>query len=309
MTGGNGGAWLIQQARREERRRQRDWQKRRQKSRARNLAKRRARATQGAFQPQREDFPCEFLCADCGCLLGEPTPRCPSCRSESILDLADVEVASRLRELEEPDTEAHETALTSWLGAGAGAAALGTAAALLLHPLAGLASLAAFPLLLTQLLPKLQTRQLQSGLVPTRWRLPAAPQQGQIVGPQIVVGRARGAERMQAPISGASCIAWRVTVADAGAERRQRTFLDECRTGDVGINGHQLAAGSYLLDATANATSQDADGVSHYLRTRGLFAASRQFRVREAVLREGEWVELCGGHAPTVRRPLPVVRG
>lgn len=307
MAGGSDTASLVQQARREERRRERKWQNRRQKSRARNIAKRRARTADDAFEPQREGFACEFLCADCGYLLGESAPRCPSCKSEDILDLGDVEVATRLRELEEARRSSRGP-LVSGLVSGATGLLLAAVAGVIVHPGLGLLLALALPATLIQLLPPPYAGQLQAGLVPKRWRLPSGLHAGNANGTPVAAGHARGAELLTAPVTATSCIAWRVVVFFCGPDRQPEEVVDECRGGAVVVDNSLLSEDSYLLDRSGPLTAGDQAAAQRYLRSRGLFGADGEFRIHESILREGEWVELCGGDPPLVRRAVPAVR-
>ncbi|MFT6397618.1 MAG: hypothetical protein ACJAYU_002372 [Bradymonadia bacterium] len=306
MAGGSGAAQLIKRTRRQERRGDRDGSKRRQKSRARSIAKNRARAADDPLQNRREEFACEFLCADCGYLLGEPAPRCPSCKSEDILDLGDVEVAARFRELEEAGRAARVPRGT-WVAGGA-AALVGAAAAALVHPLFGLGLLIGLPAALSQLLPRLYWSQLKSGLVPSRWRLPAMAQIADTTPARpTTADHARGAELLVSPVTNTPCIAWRVSVFVLRRDRAPELVLDENRAGALNVGGHTLHADSYLVDQTTAAIATDLAPAQPYLRTRGLFTSDEDFSLYEAVLREGEWVELCEGNPSLIRRTMPAL--
>lgn len=298
--------------RRDERRRQREWQGRRTKSRARHLAKAR-RGRDEVRDPIREDFACEFLCAECGYLMRERQPRCPSCKGDGVWDLTDTETAERLRALEE-DSRSEvpvEVRAGSWVFSiltGLGVAA-GTA--LLIDPFAALVLLFAVPLGLGVSIPRgaaLLWRRAGVRALPSRWRLPSGPAAPARPGHVVAAGLAGPTERLKSPITQTPCIAWRVVVDFdiPGDARPRERVIDECESGDATAGDHHLPANSYLFEATSTRLGGDRHAIHRYLRTRGLFASDGDFGVYESVLREGEFVEVCGAGPALVRRPVPV---
>ena len=315
MPGGSGGAYIIQQIRRDERRRERAWQGRRKKSRARSLAKLRGRAA-APEGISREEFPCEFLCSECGYLMREVAPHCPSCKSDGVWDLANTELAARLRELEEQSRSdiPIEVKAGSWAFSGIAGIGAAIGAAILLDPLVGLLALIAVPVGLGVSIPRgtaLVWKRLRGRVLPSRWRLPGGPDAGSASGPVAASGTVCAAETLVSPISKTPCVAWRVVVDfDApGDARPQELVVDECEGGALRVDGQTAAADSYVLEATSARIPDDYEPARHYLRTRGLFGNDGHFQIYEAVLREGEFVELCASEPPLIRRPVPTTLG
>jgi hypothetical protein len=98
-------------------------------------SKRRARQPRGgggsaAYEPERTDFPCVFLCMTCGYFVDDPDPddegaapdhACPSCETTSWVDLAVEPTAAMVRDLEEEERHRAPDFIKHWiLGACAG---------------------------------------------------------------------------------------------------------------------------------------------------------------------------------------------
>ena len=313
MAGGSSGVYIIQQIRRDERRRQRAWQDRRTKSRSRSLAKHRTRKGAPAAAP-REAFACEYLCSECGYLMREQEPHCPSCKSDGVWDLGNTELAVRLRELEEQSRSNIPIEVRAGSYAFSGVAGVGAAigAAVLLDPLAGLLALIAVPVGLAVSIPRgtaLLWKRLRGRVLPSRWRLPGGPAAGSATGPALATGTVCAAETLVSPISKSPCVAWRVVVNfDAPGDAAPRELVvDECEGGAFSVDGQTVEANSYVLDSSSARILDQYEPARHYLRTRGLFGADGEFHIFESVLREGEFIELCGSEPPLVRRPVPAV--
>ena len=262
-----------------------------------------------------EDFACQFLCAECGYLMPERAPRCPSCKGEGVWDLTHNETAERLRVLEadsrtEIPVEVHAGSWFFSILTGLGVAA---GAALMLDPFAALVLLFAVPIGLGVSIPRgaaMLYRNAAVRALPSRWRLPGGPMVGSTPGRVIASGHAGRAEQLVSPITGTSCLAWRVVVdfdTTGDAQLRERV-IDECDGGDLVVGSHELAAQTYVLEPTSHRTVGHPEPVRRYLRTRGLFSSDGDFEVYESVLREGEFVEVCGAGPAQVRRPVPVTK-
>lgn len=290
--GGASGVMIVQEMLRNMRNQQREREARREFMLQRRRNRKLQRPEEGA---RREGFSCYLLCGECG-YLGDARGQCPSCGEQSWIDLANVGMAYRLRELD----EARRVRAPRWVRAVAGALAIAMAGAVALALFlcmgvipAALGSLPVGLLVfffaqrpLAVLLVRLQKKR------PARWRSPELPRRGR---PRELSGRVENeGEPLVAPLSGRACVAYRVAVLfdTPGDARPAEWVLDETRAVDVRVGEERIAGERMLLQNGLEEISADALATSFdletFLRQRGLHLSDGQHWLFECVLEPGE---------------------
>ncbi|MBK8239955.1 MAG: hypothetical protein IPK74_30905 [Deltaproteobacteria bacterium] len=226
----------------------------------------------------RMPMPCPWICLGCGWLddgprAGDPmrtegtrTPTypCRHCGSPAWLDLGDAAAAANLRELELADLGARRRRLTD--GARTLALAVGGLTPALLGAPLGVAIVGGAigcAMASRRLIALLRDSERMRS--PWRWRLPelASPRVGEVTRTGVVTADSR----TRAPFSGRPCVAWRVDVRHARAQRGA-VALAEQGSVPLAIDGTWLPAAPLL--ALPLEPCPGSEAASTFLASRGL---------------------------------------
>ncbi len=259
----------------------------------------------------RASEPCHLSCTGCGALV-PPTPHdpqrgdvavqqpCPHCGSRAWVDLTEDEVTHALAEVEayEHLTIDPGRRVRHWILRIGGAVTLGlmcffAAANSPSGIFAFLTMLVGFVAVSFFLFGFGQATRVQQRSLPYRWALPlppsteAAKDGDRLSGP---VSAATDDEPLRAPLSGRSCVAYRVVVRRQDAPGNAVPALVAQHSRDLRVEERTVLAANVRLDLNTQPVSIDDDReatVAAYLRRHGIVEADGPWLLEEGILEDG----------------------
>lgn len=272
-------------------------------------------------KPERREFPCAFVCADCGQLsapvdptAGHPTRRsadavtrpeapCSHCGSRGWIDLANVAMADVLRDTE----RAHDRkrphslvlgplalSLLGMVGTMMVDSSAGRDAGLVMGeyaiPLWSLVALAVFGITLGV---QSWQRRKHARKLPHRWSLARGGSSGPRRG-----GQVRSPETLHAPLTGRPCVAYELAIHTADEPRAAlgRFTLVEQRCADLEVDGAPFRGRGIRLALRRERVELDPANEAHRraMQTRGLEPVGDAFTVYETIVAPHATVEVSG---------------
>ncbi|MEM7157586.1 MAG: hypothetical protein AAF799_32400 [Myxococcota bacterium] len=271
--------------------------------------------------PDRFDFPCYYLCSECGWLDhgtahhphrhdgSDTTPgACPSCNTTAWIDLGNRSLSQNYRDAEASEDRfaaGHWRRAKLILGAGLGVlATLGIATAvpligesgLLLTIVGGLSWM-----LGTAGIGALMGRRARAHRPPRRWRrpLPGKSVTAESSGSSFTHGVLEAEADLRAPLSGQPCAAWSIRVRSD-----QGLLLDEQQHAALAVDGRELEGNTAALDLAGHEVYRPNSKSPEFIRfmqRRGLSPHDDSLRIEEAYLRPGVPVALFRHTSPQGR--------
>lgn len=257
----------------------------------------------------RAEIACRLICASCGHLVAPPVadphratkalvPPCSHCQSNAWLDLAEDEQAERLCAVEayEVATVDRGRRARNWIVRIGGAASMmviwfftvTNSYSAIFSGLTTLLTVLAVPFFLLGFGHHTRTAARK---LPYRWALPLPPtakptkRGASIRGPVGAASRAR----VTAPLSGRTCLGYRVLVRRESAPSNAAPGLLVQRTVDLVVDGTPVHAKRVRLDLDGQAVEVPdgrATQVNAWLREHGIIEAEGPWILEEAILEE-----------------------
>lgn len=271
--------------------------------------------------PERFDFPCYYLCSECGWLAHGSTHHphrhdgkdntpgaCPSCRATAWVDLGNRSLAQNYRDAETSETR------------------LDTGRRTRNSIIVGLAVGILAPLWLTGFVPILATSTftyvpiaIMLGILaaagyralgrhshrarrkPRRWRrpLPGKDVNGESAGSSFTHGVLEAPAELRAPLTGEPCVAWSIRVRNA-----EGLLLDEQQHAALAVEGRELEADTAALDLAGHQVyrpNAKSPAFIRFMQSRGLSPHDETLQLEEAYLRPGVPVALFRHTSPQGR--------
>lgn len=276
------------------------------------LSRMRARRVSGHVMksyegPRRSSFECFQLCGHCNYLSKTADADCASCGQREWIDLQHIDTSESLREYEEKRrmeparlykfiswvlAVATFALLTWWIGSWT-SPPIPVLPALMLALFAALGIGFALPRPVSVLLLRWTPSP------PRRWRLPLGLTQSRPEESLSIRLKAAKDERLFAPFSQRPCLAYRLAVRfdTPGDARPPEWVLHEADCVALQLDGQTVEGSRVLpeleLEAQAETPLSDEE-LSVLLRRRGLFAADGEYLFFEAIVRNGDKVEVLG---------------
>lgn len=280
-------------------------------------------------EPERREFPCAFVCADCGQIsapidptAGHPTRRsaeavtrpespCSHCGSRGWIDLANVAMADVLRDSERArDRERSPSlvlaplalSLLSMVGMMMVDSSVGRATGFMIGEYAiPLWSLIGFAVFGVMLGVGSWERRKHARTLPHRWSLA----RGGSSGPR-TQGRAQCPDTLHAPLTGRPCVAYELAIHTANEPRAAlgRFTLVEQRCADLEVNGAPFCGRGIRLALRRERVELDPTNEAHCraMHVRGLEPVGDAFTVYETIVEPHATVAVCGTEAAATLR-------